>query len=62
MPEATLAIVEDLVREAGHPIRRSYEDYDHLLDFIGDAPLVLLGEASHGTKNSTGNVPRLPSG
>lgn len=49
MPEATLAIVEDLVRDAIHPLRRSYEDYDHLLSFIGDARLVLLGEASHGT-------------
>jgi erythromycin esterase-like protein len=49
MLEATLAIIEDLVREAAHPIRRSHEDYDHLLDFIGEAGLVLLGEASHGT-------------
>jgi erythromycin esterase-like protein len=49
MLESTLAITEDLVREAARPIRRSYEDYDHLLDFIGHARLVLLGEASHGT-------------
>lgn len=28
---------------------RSVSDYDRLLDWIGDAPIVLLGEATHGT-------------
>lgn len=32
-----------------YPVSSSLEDYDPLLDLIGDARLVLLGEASHGT-------------
>ncbi len=40
--------VVDAVRAAAHPLRGTPEDYDPLLDMIGDAPLVLLGEASHG--------------
>jgi erythromycin esterase-like protein/predicted phosphoribosyltransferase len=34
---------------AMHPLTGSAQDYDPLLDLIGDARLVLLGEASHGT-------------
>lgn len=49
MLDATLPIVTDLVRDAAHPLTGSHEDYDPLLDFIGDAHFVLLGEASHGT-------------
>jgi erythromycin esterase-like protein len=49
MLDATLPIISDLVREAAHPLTGSQTDYDHLLEFIGDARLVLLGEASHGT-------------
>jgi len=49
MQSATLTIVTDLVRDAAHPLTGSRTDYDHLLDFIGDARFVLLGEASHGT-------------
>lgn len=37
------------VTEAAHPVRGTPEDFDLLLDLIGDAPVVLLGEASHGT-------------
>jgi erythromycin esterase len=36
------------VREARHPLRNS-DDLDPLMDRIGDARCVLLGEASHGT-------------
>jgi erythromycin esterase-like protein len=39
----------DLVQEAAHPLRGSAEEYDPLMDLIGDARFVLLGEASHGT-------------
>ncbi|MGA7326917.1 MAG: erythromycin esterase family protein, partial [Rhodomicrobium sp.] len=44
-PEACL----DVVRHALHPLTGSARDYDPLLERIGDAPLVLIGEASHGT-------------
>jgi erythromycin esterase-like protein len=49
MLTATLTIVTDLVKEAARPLTRSGRDYDPLLEFIGDARFVLLGEASHGT-------------
>jgi len=39
----------DLVRGAAHPLTGSSADYDPLLEKIGDARFVLLGEASHGT-------------
>jgi len=38
-----------LVREAALPLTGSPKDYDLLLDLIGEARFVLLGEASHGT-------------
>src|SRR5439155_2649475 len=37
------------VREAAVPLTGASGDYDPLLDLIGDARFVLLGEASHGT-------------
>jgi erythromycin esterase-like protein len=49
MIDATLSIVTDLVREAAYPLTGSATDYDPLLELIGDARFVLLGEASHGT-------------
>ena len=49
MSQATLPIVIDLIRDAAHPLTGSSMDYDPLLNFIGDARFVLLGEASHGT-------------
>jgi erythromycin esterase-like protein len=39
----------DLLREAAEPLSGSPSDYDSLLDLVGDARFVLLGEASHGT-------------
>jgi erythromycin esterase-like protein len=50
MPRTTASphLLEGL-RQAAHPIIGSKNDYDPLLDLIGDAHLVLLGEASHGT-------------
>jgi len=49
MLDATLPIVTDLVRDAASPLVGASADYDRLLEFIGDAHFVLLGEASHGT-------------
>jgi erythromycin esterase-like protein len=49
MLEATLPVVTDFIRDAATPITGSSADYDPLLEFIGDAHFVLLGEASHGT-------------
>jgi erythromycin esterase-like protein len=40
--------LEGLARHV-HPLRGEASDYDPLLELIGDAGLVLLGEASHGT-------------
>jgi len=37
------------VRGAAHRLTGAAEDYDPLMDLIGDARFVLLGEASHGT-------------
>ena len=37
------------IREAAHPLTGSPDDFAPLLDRIGDARFVLLGEASHGT-------------
>jgi erythromycin esterase-like protein len=37
------------IRDQARPLTGSYGDYDGLLQMIGDASFVLLGEASHGT-------------
>jgi erythromycin esterase-like protein len=37
------------LRAAAHPLTGSERDYDPLLDLVGDARFVLLGEATHGT-------------
>jgi len=39
----------DALEREIHPLRGAAEDFDPLLRSIGDAGLVLLGEASHGT-------------
>jgi erythromycin esterase-like protein len=39
----------DLIRNAAHPLVGAAKDYDPLMEMIGDARFVLLGEASHGT-------------
>jgi hypothetical protein len=40
--------VAEVVRAAAHPLTGAAEDYDLLMDLIGDARFVLLAEASHG--------------
>ncbi len=37
------------VRDSAHPLTGAVSDYDPLIDLIGDARFVLIGEASHGT-------------
>jgi len=51
MPDATAIApgLLDTVRRAAHPLTGVAADYDPVLDLIGDARFVLLGEASHGT-------------
>ncbi|MEZ4569802.1 MAG: erythromycin esterase family protein [Thermomicrobiales bacterium] len=39
----------DAISRASHPLLAGEPDYEPLTDLIGDAPYVLLGEASHGT-------------
>src|SRR5213595_1576482 len=39
----------DFVRELAQPLGGESNDYDALLELIGNARIVLLGEASHGT-------------
>jgi erythromycin esterase-like protein len=43
------SVVAPTIREAAHRVTGSPADYDPLLQLIGDARVVLLGEASHGT-------------
>lgn len=38
-----------VVRAAAHPLSETAADYGPLFDLIGDAQVVLLGEATHGT-------------
>jgi erythromycin esterase-like protein len=52
---ATLALplgereVLEALRRSAHPLTGDRRDYDALLALVGDARIVLLGEASHGT-------------
>jgi erythromycin esterase-like protein len=39
----------ELVREIAQPLSGDANDYDNLLELIGDARFVLLGEATHGS-------------
>ena len=49
MTRATAASSTGALAAAAHPLTGATRDYDPLLDMIGGARLVLLGEASHGT-------------
>ena len=44
-----MSTLPNLIREAAEPLSGSPIDYDSLLELVGDARFVLLGEASHGT-------------
>src|SRR2546426_4634567 len=41
--------VTNLIRENLHPLTGASSDYDALIQQIGEASFVLIGEASHGT-------------
>ena len=49
MLQVTDPILTDLVQDAAHPVTGSPQDYDPILKLVGDARLVLIGEATHGT-------------
>jgi erythromycin esterase-like protein len=49
MVNTTRKILTNAIREIAHPLTDRHSDYEPLLDMIGDARFVLLGEASHGT-------------
>ena len=49
MSDTTLTVLINAVRETAHPLTGATTDYDPLMNLIGDARFVLLGEASHGT-------------
>ena len=40
----------DVVRRGAYPLTGERSDFDPLLSLIGEAPLVLIGEASHGSE------------
>ncbi len=44
------AVALDEVSAAAHPLTGAATDYAPLLDLVGDAQVVLIGEASHGTQ------------
>jgi len=49
MQAETAVLLTDVVHEAAHPLSGAIDDYNPLMELIGDASLVLIGEASHGT-------------
>jgi erythromycin esterase-like protein len=59
MPNTTHTPLTEVVRRAAHPLEGTSHDYDPLLDLVGDARFVLLGEASHGTHEFYGERARI---
>ena len=49
LPDLSHDLLVDAVRQSAYPLMGAVNDYDPLLDSIGNARLVLIGEASHGT-------------
>jgi erythromycin esterase-like protein/adenine/guanine phosphoribosyltransferase-like PRPP-binding protein len=48
-PGATESAVAEAVRNSARPLTGAAQEYDPLMDLVGDARFALLGEASHGT-------------
>jgi erythromycin esterase-like protein len=49
MQRTVAPTLAETLRDAAYPVTGSKDDYDPLLDIIGNSCVVLLGEASHGT-------------
>lgn len=49
MPTNTTSLLSSAINSAAHQLLGRADDYDCLLELIGDARFVLLGEATHGT-------------
>jgi erythromycin esterase-like protein len=49
MADTSRIVLSNAIREAAYPLSGNRADYDPLMDVIGDARFVLIGEASHGT-------------
>lgn len=49
LPDLSHDLLVEAVRESARPLVGAGNDYDGLLEMIGDARFVLIGEASHGT-------------
>lgn len=49
MSDTTMTKLSQAVRESASPLTGAAQDYDPLMEWIGDARFVLIGEASHGT-------------
>jgi erythromycin esterase-like protein len=49
LARTTIPRISDTLRAAAHPLSGSALEYDPLIELIGGARIVLLGEASHGT-------------
>lgn len=49
MPTVTDSSLNSAISSAARPVQGAPDDYDSLMELIGDARFVLLGEASHGT-------------
>src|SRR5258706_16040585 len=49
MSDTTLTVLTSAVRETAHALTGATTDYDSLMQLIGHARFVLLGEATHGT-------------
>ncbi len=49
MADATVQLQAQTIQQMARPITGSWEDYDPIMDLVGNARFVLIGEASHGT-------------
>ncbi len=49
MASATIEMQTPIIQQMARPITGAMPDYDPVLDLIGEARFVLMGEASHGT-------------